>query len=144
MTRSLRVLCIDDEADILFVMRTILTHAGHHAEVAYDVEAGLRRLRKHGPFDVAVINYLMPGRSGLELVNFLRGHRRYDRVGVVFNSAYPRWRLPTEHPAWARVDVFLPVPYPIEELLQAVHSAYVARATHLRSNGFSRLAFAGV
>jgi len=66
-----RVLIVEDHADTLELIRTMLAHAGHDVSVAIDGEDGLRRYRADRP-DVVVVDLFMPRMDGLELIASLR------------------------------------------------------------------------
>jgi len=66
-----RVLVIEDHADTLELIRTILTHAGHDVSMADDGEDGLRRYRRDRP-DVVVVDLFMPRMDGLDVISSLR------------------------------------------------------------------------
>ncbi len=66
-----RVLVIEDHADTLELIRTVLAHAGHDVSVAIDGEDGLRRYRTAPP-DVVVVDLFMPRMDGLDVISALR------------------------------------------------------------------------
>ena len=66
-----RVLVIEDHADTLELIRTVLAHAGHDVSVAVDGEDGLRRYRTDRP-DVVVVDLFMPRMDGLDVISALR------------------------------------------------------------------------
>ena len=66
-----RVLVIEDHADTLELIRTVLAHAGHDVSVAIDGEDGLRRYRTALP-DVVVVDLFMPRMDGLDVISALR------------------------------------------------------------------------
>jgi two-component system nitrogen regulation response regulator GlnG len=67
-----RVLVADDEASIRFVLRETLESAGHEVTEVASGEAALQALSGRS-FDVAFLDIRMPGPSGLELLDQLRG-----------------------------------------------------------------------
>jgi CheY-like chemotaxis protein len=72
-----RILCVDDHADSLDGVRTIL--APHfEVEIAHSGAEALARVERHGPFAVVVSDYGMPGMSGVELLSELSSeHSRH-------------------------------------------------------------------
>lgn len=124
---SLSILCIDDDPDMLNIMRLILSRVGHDVGIAIGGDNGLSVLRRNALPNVAVINYLMPRVSGIEIVRFMAANPRFDNVGLVFDSALTEYELPTLDAAWPRVDVWLPVPFRPNELIAAVAQAHARR-----------------
>jgi len=66
-----RILVVDDDRDLRFVVISGLRRRGHDVEEA---ESGAEALRKAtvGVFDAAVVDYQMPPPDGLELLSHLR------------------------------------------------------------------------
>lgn len=79
MSRSRRVLLVDDSATVRSVVRKIIKRSRFNLEVeeAGDAEEALRLFRGQG-FDVAFIDMFMPGIDGLEVA----GEILYTRQGV--------------------------------------------------------------
>lgn len=71
-----RVLIVDDDPDDLLIMRALLggeaAKSNYEVDVAQDWDTALRKL-KQGRHDVALIDYLLGARTGLELVRSLAG-----------------------------------------------------------------------
>lgn len=59
-----RALIVDDDADVLEVVRRILERRGHEVLTAGTAEAGLAAARGGG-FDVVLVDVELPDRSGL-------------------------------------------------------------------------------
>jgi len=68
---SMRVLVVDDEAEVRQVVRRSLERAGFDVVEAGDAEAALHVIQ-HEAADVAVLDLHLPGMSGLELMVALR------------------------------------------------------------------------
>ncbi|WP_010542430.1 response regulator transcription factor [Dietzia alimentaria] len=67
----MRVLVVDDEPALRESLRRALVAGGWSFESAADGEVGLE-MASHGDFDVVVLDIMMPGRSGYEVVRELR------------------------------------------------------------------------
>jgi two-component system nitrogen regulation response regulator GlnG len=80
-----RILVVDDEASIRFVLREALTGAGHEVEEAACSEEARAQLDQR-PFDLAFVDIRMPGASGLELLDELAS-RGVDAPLVVIVTA---------------------------------------------------------
>src|SRR5260370_38731993 len=65
------ILIIDDEAAIRESLQTLLELEGYRVEIAEDGEEGLARIATE-PFDVALLDYALPGRNGLEILAHIR------------------------------------------------------------------------
>jgi cyclic di-GMP phosphodiesterase len=69
-----RVLVIDDENVVLMLVVEILESAGHEVIAAESAERALELL-ENGDFDLVVSDVVMPGLSGLELLEIVRQRR---------------------------------------------------------------------
>jgi DNA-binding response OmpR family regulator len=68
----LRILLVEDEPLVRDLVALNLRHAGYTVDTAEDYESGLGLL-KRGPYDAAVIDVMMPGGDGLQMVTHARG-----------------------------------------------------------------------
>ena len=71
MKSPARILVVDDEAHLAEGIRENLEAEGYRADVAHDGAAGLARLHTE-PFDLVVLDVMMPNMDGLELCAQLR------------------------------------------------------------------------
>ena len=67
----MRVLVVDDELGIREGCRRALTPQGFEVEVAENAPSGLHKLRE-GVFDILLLDAMIPGMSGLEMLNQVR------------------------------------------------------------------------
>lgn len=74
-----RILVVEDERTLALGIRDALVHAGFEAEAVHDGDAGLERASS-GDFDLVVLDLMLPGRNGLELLKALRKHNHMIRV----------------------------------------------------------------
>ena len=77
-----RVLIVDDEPDILLMLRVNLEAAGFHTALAADGETALRRISEEAP-DVVLLDVMMPVMDGWSVLQALSGGDRAPRVVVV-------------------------------------------------------------
>ncbi|MGH9823698.1 MAG: response regulator transcription factor [Blastocatellia bacterium] len=77
------VLVVDDEPQILRVMRTVLPPRGYDVNVASNGEEALEQIRKIAP-DLILLDLVMPDMSGLEVC---RRVREFSAVPIVVLSA---------------------------------------------------------
>ena len=67
----MRVLAVDDEADSLNLLRTVLESAGASVTTAHNAADAIEAMRAHRP-DVLVADIGMPGMDGLQLIRAIR------------------------------------------------------------------------
>jgi DNA-binding NtrC family response regulator len=80
-----RILCIDDEADLLETVRRILVRAGHEVEAASSGTEGVSRLAGDA-FDLVLTDLRMPGLDGLGVLDAVRA--RGSLAPVVLMTAH--------------------------------------------------------
>lgn len=66
-----RVLLIDDDVELLELMRDYLAREGFAVQLAHDGASGAAAARG-GAFDIAVLDVMMPGQSGIETLRQIR------------------------------------------------------------------------
>jgi two-component system alkaline phosphatase synthesis response regulator PhoP len=80
------VMVIEDEKEIRDLVRYNLERAGYRVAAADDGEVGLRRLFDSRP-DVLVLDLMLPGRSGMEVLREVRGEPATQDLPVLVLSA---------------------------------------------------------
>ena len=82
-----RILIVDDEEDLLFVLKEMLERlsAGYHVVTAKDGFAALKNLEEQ-TFDLVITDYRMAGMDGLELLASVR--YKQPNVKVILMTAY--------------------------------------------------------
>lgn len=80
-----RVLVVDDVASNARVTAIGLRIEGFEVEVAPDSEGALRVLAEQ-PFDVAMVDLMMPGTNGMQLSRMIR--EKHPETRVVLTSTY--------------------------------------------------------
>jgi CheY-like chemotaxis protein len=81
-----RVLVVDDEPDVLLLCRLNLQQRGHDLLEASEGERALELAREHHP-DVIVLDLMLPGISGYEVLEGLQGNAETTDIPVVVLTA---------------------------------------------------------
>ncbi len=82
-----RVLVVDDSPTILKVVGAILARSGYETETAKDGVVALQRMTDRGPFDLVLLDFVMPRMNGYQFCRELRQNPAYKPAGVVLMSA---------------------------------------------------------
>jgi len=77
-----KVLIVDDDPDIVAYVTSLLEDNGYQTRAAGDAEAALRVLDSFHP-DAILVDVLMPGKSGLDLLVTLRRDPRWQNIPLV-------------------------------------------------------------
>jgi len=81
-----RILVVDDEEDILELVRYNLTREGYHVTGALTGEDALNKARSEA-FDLIVLDLMLPGIDGLEVAKRLKNSPKTEQVPIVILSA---------------------------------------------------------
>lgn len=125
-----RILIAEDDADLRLLLRLVLHRAGHQVSEARDgVEAlaAMAEARADQPFDVVLLDNLMPRMSGVEVLEAIQLLRRRDRPLVVVISALAT-RADIRSYYVRGADDFLAKPFATEELVERVQVLLDERA----------------
>jgi PAS domain S-box-containing protein len=117
----LRVLAVDDEPEVLDLLRVMLAHAGHTVLGAASGREALALFARE-PVDVVVTDLGMPGMTGLALALELRRRRP---VPIVLLTG---WADELDRASTPGVDVVLAKPFSREQLFAAIARAVPGRA----------------
>ena len=81
-----KILVVDDEKDIVDIVREILKHEGYNVETAYDGEEGLVKVVDTKP-DLVVADVMMPKMDGYEFVRRMKENPSISSIPVIFLTA---------------------------------------------------------
>jgi diguanylate cyclase (GGDEF)-like protein/PAS domain S-box-containing protein len=84
--RKPAILIVDDAADNLAVLRTMMLRQGYQTFVATSGERALDIARRIQP-DLVLLDVVMPGLGGLETCRRMKAHPATARIPVIFMSA---------------------------------------------------------
>lgn len=119
----MRILIVEDEAELQRQLRDRLKSAGYVVDAAEDGDEGLYYGNEYD-YEAAIIDLGLPGLSGIELIRRLRsGDRRFP---VLILTARGHWQDKVEG-LEAGADDYLTKPFQMEELLARLN-ALVRRA----------------
>ena len=113
-----RILAVDDEPPILRALATNLRARGYEVDLATTGEAALELAGRHPP-DAVILDLGLPGISGLEVINGLRG---WSRVPIVILSARDA-QAEKVAALDAGADDYVTKPFGMDELLARLRAA---------------------
>jgi len=120
-----RILVVDDEPDLLTVLKIGLESEGYDVLTAVDGEQGLALARQFMP-DLLVLDLMLPRLDGYKVCRALKFDERYKKIPIFILSARSGEtdrRLALELGA----DEFHSKPYEIHELVARVRARIAAR-----------------
>jgi two-component system phosphate regulon response regulator PhoB len=81
-----RILVVEDEPPIQELVSLNLAQAGHRAVLADSAEEALQRIQEELP-DLVLLDWMLPGQSGLELARRLRADPRTKALPIIMLTA---------------------------------------------------------
>ena len=112
------ILCADDDDDILSLVALRLERAGFDVVRAHDGDAAVELARGRRP-DVAVLDVMMPRRTGYEVLAELRADASLSDLKVILLSARVQ-ESDVERGMDAGADAYLAKPFKAGELVEKV------------------------
>jgi two-component system alkaline phosphatase synthesis response regulator PhoP len=81
-----RILIVDDDREIVRLVRAYLEKAGYSVLTAYDGETALHTLRREQP-DLLVLDLMLPDRDGWDLTRLIRADRSLAETPIIMLTA---------------------------------------------------------
>lgn len=116
-----KILVVDDEPDLRYLLRRIFVRAGHEVTDAGNGAAALRAVANSPP-DLVVTDMMMPVMGGAELIRRLRADPGTVRIPIL--------ALTGDVHLARGADAVLPKPYRSAEILTAATALLVEKANH--------------
>jgi len=85
-----RVLIVDDDPMIRHIVQTILEAEGYHVSLAEDGQEGVNKLRSESeqtPFDLMVLDMMMPRMTGIEVLSSVREDPAFTALPIIMLTA---------------------------------------------------------
>jgi two-component system phosphate regulon response regulator PhoB len=135
------VLIVHDEPAIAELLAVNLKHAGYHPLQARDLEGANALVSEILP-DLIVMDWMLPGTSGLSFIRRLRADSRTREVPVIMVTARTEEQDRVDG-LEAGADDCIPTPFSAKELQARIKAVLRRRAPHLtddavRINGLTR------
>jgi len=129
MNADYRILLVDDDEDILWINKMILSNEGFMVDISTDPEEALKKIKSE-QFHILIIDYMMPKIRGDELANMILALNK--AIGIIFLTGF------SEHAAYMKMvgnmdNLILFKPISGEELIDAVNSKIIQLQSELDS-----------
>src|SRR5215470_15820923 len=114
----MRILVVEDDVQLARQIASALTEAGHDPTVVHDGERALDKT-KQKPFDLIVLDVILPGMSGFDVLRHLRSEHTASRVLMLTARGEVKDRVIGLQ---LGADDYLPKPFAIRELVACVNA----------------------
>lgn len=81
-----RILILDDEREICFLLATLLNQMGYQTDCAYNLDDGMQKLSTEDPFDLIFLDLNLPDGLGYNLIPAIK--QQHNDAKVVMISAH--------------------------------------------------------
>lgn len=129
-TETSQVLVVDDNSDLRTYIASVLEHQGYQVRTAHQGEAALELMQTYTP-DLILSDLMMPGISGLELLQNIRQDKRLSSIPVVLLTAKVDDETRIEGVEQG-ADAYLGKPFNDRELLAEVRNLLALKANERR------------
>lgn len=123
---KVRVLAVEDEESIQALIRFTLEQAGFEVEVASSAEVARQKLDQALP-DVALLDWMLPGQSGVQLAKQLRQDERSKDLPIILLTARSE-DTDKEQGLNQGADDYLTKPFSPRELIARINALLRRRA----------------
>jgi len=114
------ILCIEDEQEMIDLIRIILEKRGFEVKGALGGEEGLRMAREEKP-DLILLDLMMPGMDGWEVYHQLKNDEALKDIPVIVVTAKSQGIDKVLGLYIAKVDDYITKPFGPNELLESVN-----------------------
>ena len=114
----MRILIVEDEAAVARQIASALTEAGHDPKAVHDGEAALDEVN-NTPFDLIVLDIILPGMDGFDVLRHLRSQHMASRVLMLTARGEMKERVTGLQ---LGADDYLPKPFAMRELVARVNA----------------------
>ena len=83
---DIKILCVDDEPDILEILKYNLSNEGYNVSTAADGKSAIEMAYKISP-NLIIMDVMMPNMDGIEACEKLRSHEKFNDTIIMFLTA---------------------------------------------------------
>ena len=113
------ILCIEDEPEMIDLIRLILTRHGFNVQGAYGGREGLKMIRENAP-DLILLDLMMPDVDGWEVYQQIKADEKTNNIPVIVVTAKAQNIDKVLGLHIAKVDDYIAKPFSPQALLESV------------------------
>jgi len=133
MADKKRILCIEDEADMIDLTRLVLEREGYQVLGAVGGARGLEIIRLEKP-DLVLLDLMMPDVDGWEVYRQMKADKDLAQIPVIVITARAQSIDKVLGLQVAKVDDYITKPFGPTELLDSIHRIFPKDQTAEASN----------
>ena len=113
-----RILLVDDEVEMVELVKQRLEIAGYKVFVAYDGTEALEKAKAENP-DLIILDIMLPQLDGYHVCRNLKKHTYSSKIPIVMFSALASEKN-IEHAKKLKADAYITKPFDAQELLETI------------------------
>jgi two-component system, OmpR family, alkaline phosphatase synthesis response regulator PhoP len=113
-----RILLVDDEEDIVSMLKMRLAAGGYEVIVASDGNDGYAKAKAERP-DLMILDLMLPGMDGYQICRLLKFDQQYKNIPIVMLTA----KSQKEDKEWGEkvgADLYFTKPFDAKELMDKI------------------------
>jgi DNA-binding response OmpR family regulator len=118
-----RILCIEDETEMIELMRLILGRKGYSVSGAAGGQEGLEKVRQEMP-DLVLLDLMMPDMGGWEVYQQMKADEKMKEIPVIIVTAKAQSIDKVLGLYIAKVDDYIAKPFNPSELIDSVEHVF--------------------
>jgi len=115
----MKILVVDDDPDLVFILKTALEKDGYAVSTAGTGLEGLEKAKSEHP-DLILLDLMMPKMDGQEMNIRLKKDARTAGIPVVILTGYGRFKELMEARKNFQVAAYLEKPVPLKKILETI------------------------
>jgi DNA-binding response OmpR family regulator len=118
-----QILCIEDDPEMVYLIRLILNRRGFDVKGASDGTEGLKMIREMHP-DLVLLDLMMPGIDGWEVYQQMKADKTTHDIPVIVVTAKAQNIDKVLGLHIAKVDDYIAKPFSPQELISSVEKVF--------------------
>ena len=118
-----KILVIDDEEQLVDMLKMRLRANGYEVIAAYDGEEGLRKAGEFKP-DLIVLDIIMPKMAGSDVAAALKENKELSDIPIIFLTCLAEGAVGKQGGAKIGGNLFIAKPFEAEDLLSMIDSVF--------------------
>jgi len=116
-----RILIIDDDKQIRFIIRELLESSGYKVEEASDGEEAIK-LNQKKAFDLIITDIIMPGKEGIQTIQEFKKENPKVKIIAISGGGYIGPTVYLDMAKKMGADLSIPKPFNMEMFLEKVNN----------------------
>lgn len=122
-----KILLVDDEPDIVYLVKKILQKSGHHVIEAYSGEEALELANKSRP-DLVLLDIMMPDLNGWEVSRSLKMNKDTKNLPIIMLTVRTSSDSVEKSFKYAKADAHVGKPASSKEIINTINTVIEASA----------------